>query len=106
MKDTEDEMNSVYAALLKKYRGQPAVQTAIRAAQLRWRAYHDSFLNSYFPDVAEIRGVWGSQMAECSARYDIAITLERTIWLKQMLDDLSTGNVQPPAYADLCPFPF
>jgi uncharacterized protein YecT (DUF1311 family) len=105
LKETDDEMSGVYHKLLAKYNKQPAVESAIKEAQRKWIAYRDSFLNSYFPNVTDIRNVWGSQMAECAARYDIAITIERTKWFRQMLDP-SDIDTQPQQYADLCAFPF
>ncbi len=101
----EDEMNSAYRELLQKYRKQPVIQESIRAAQRSWIRYRDAFVGSYFPDLPSVRTDWGSQMAECSVGYRIAITNERTYWLRQMVDPLAC-RVETQERSDVCPFPY
>ena len=105
MKSVENEMNATYRDLLAKYKKKPAIRRALLVAQKRWTAYRDALLDSYFPDVPDIRGIWGSQMAECSARYKTAVTIERTHWLKQMLGEPPSSDMNDNP-SDLCPFPF
>lgn len=104
LRSADEELNAIYRKLLAKYRRQPAVVKALKSAHLKWINYSKAVVDSYFPDVPDLRSIWGSQMSECESMLKTELTVERTRWLRDMLGEEPFPS--PGGPPKLCPFPF
>jgi uncharacterized protein YecT (DUF1311 family) len=86
----DKELNSTYQSLLQKEKNNPLFIRKLRLAQKAWLAFRDADLEAAFacaePDV---RICWGSMYPMSFLIRKTELTQERTMHLKQMLEDPS-----------------
>jgi uncharacterized protein YecT (DUF1311 family) len=89
---SDEEMNRLYQALLKKHESKKVFVEKLREAQRAWLRYRDAHLNSWYPDVNKH---YGTVQPICSGFILVRLTEERIRELKDMLT---------PVEGDVCGF--
>jgi uncharacterized protein YecT (DUF1311 family) len=85
-READADLNHVYQRLLSKMKGDDNATKKLRVAQRAWVAFRDAHLQELFPAQDKQRE-YGSMYPMCYAQVVTAMTKERTVQLRRMLDD-------------------
>jgi len=85
-KAADAELNRVYQELLSKSKGDASATKKLRDAQRAWIAFRDAQLEALYPAEDKQRE-YGSIYPMCYAIVTTAMTKDRTIQLRRMLQD-------------------
>ncbi|HEX5705730.1 MAG TPA: lysozyme inhibitor LprI family protein [Pyrinomonadaceae bacterium] len=88
----DEELNRVYARILRDYRSDVKFVRKLRAAQRAWLVYRDAHLAARFPE-EDKRGNYGSVFPMCFCMVQEEVTRARTEVLKKWVDGLDMGDV-------------
>jgi uncharacterized protein YecT (DUF1311 family) len=81
------ELNHVYQDLLSKTKGDANAEKKLREAQRAWIAFRDAQLGALYPAEDKQRE-YGSIYPMCYAKVATAMTKERIVQLRRMLQDM------------------
>jgi uncharacterized protein YecT (DUF1311 family) len=93
-KAADAELNRVYKDLLSKNKDDANTTKKLREAQRAWIAFRDAQLEALYP-APDKQGEYGSIYPMCYAIVSTAMTKERTVQLRRMLqgkDPCDTGD--------------
>ena len=82
----DNELNTVYNQVLKKYSGDAAFLKKLRAAQLAWIRFRDAQVEAHFPATDKLRE-YGSVYPVCRYQALKPLTEERTKQLRVWLEE-------------------
>jgi uncharacterized protein YecT (DUF1311 family) len=86
------DLNEVYQKLLSKLKSDDNASKKLRDAQRAWVVFRDAHLQELFPAKDKQRE-YGSMYPMCYAQAATAMTKERTIQLRRMLEDKAPCDV-------------
>ena len=90
--NAEDELNTVYKAILKEYSTDTVFIEALRTSQRIWIKFRASELEMKFPDRG-ISDYYGSVYPMCKSSYLERLTKKRVKTLKIWLEGIEEGDV-------------
>lgn len=88
----DEEMNGVYAQVLREYKADAKFLRKLRAAQRAWLAYREAHLAARFPEESG-RAAYGSVFPMCFCGVQEELTRARTAALRKWVDGLEEGDV-------------
>lgn len=88
--DADEELNSVYKDIVKKYEKNPEFLNKLKNSQRAWLKFRDAELDALFP--ATEPGYYGSAKGMCVGEWLMIITAERTKQLKKWLNPIKAGD--------------
>lgn len=91
-RQADAELNRVYRELLSKLKSDDNATRKLRAAQRAWLAFRDAHLQELYP-ATDKQTEYGSMYPMCYAQVATAMTKERTVQLRGILDDKDPCNV-------------
>lgn len=94
-KKADQELNSVYKKLLKKYKSDKGAIERIKIAQRAWLDFRDKHMESFYHRTESSMRL--TTLCECSQLEKI--TLDRVVQLKLMLNGYPEGDICQPQIA-------
>jgi uncharacterized protein YecT (DUF1311 family) len=91
-RQADADLNRVYRELLSKLKSDDNATKKLRAAQRAWLAFKDAHLQELYP-VKDKQAEYGSMYPMCYAQVATAMTKQRTVQLRRMLDDKDPCDV-------------
>lgn len=91
-RQADGDMNRVYRELLSKLKSDDNAIKKLRAAQRAWLAFRDAHLQELYP-ARDKQAEYGSMFPMCYAQVATAMTKERTVQLRRILDDKDPCDV-------------
>lgn len=88
----DEELNRVYARVLREYASDAKFVRKLRASQRAWLAFRDAHLAARFPEENK-RGAYGSVFPMCSCGVQEELTRARTEQLNKWVEGLVEGDV-------------
>jgi uncharacterized protein YecT (DUF1311 family) len=85
-RQADADLNRVYRELLSKLKSDDNATRKLRAAQRAWLAFRDAHLQELYP-AKDKQAEYGSMFPMCYAQVATAMTKERTVQLRRILDD-------------------
>ena len=95
MDAAEAEMNTLYAIVLDKFRGDPDTLRKIRAAQQAWLAFRAAHVAAVYPkaDTPDAQYEYGSSFPMCLGLESAALTGPRSAQLRDWAEGIEEGDV-------------
>lgn len=95
MNAAEMRMNTLYAIVLDKYRGDLETLAKIREAQQAWQAFREAHVAAVFPKAgtADAQYEYGSSLSMCLASESANLIGPRIAQLRQWADGIEEGDV-------------
>lgn len=95
MDAAEMQMNTLYAIVLDKFRGDPETLGKIRAAQQAWLAFREAHVAAIYPkaDTPDAQYEYGSSLSMCMASVAADLTAPRIAQLRDWVDGIEEGDV-------------
>ncbi|WP_161973727.1 lysozyme inhibitor LprI family protein [Hwanghaeella grinnelliae] len=95
MDAAEIQMNTLYAIVLDKFRGDPETLGKIRAAQQAWLAFREAHVAAVYPkaDTPDAQYEYGSSLSMCMASVAANLTGPRIAQLRDWADGIPEGDV-------------
>lgn len=108
-RNTRNELQALFQAVLAKYRDDPHQQARLRAAQRAWTRYRDAEFAAVYPHAGEANYAT-AYAATCTARLNLALMRARIarlrLWLRGGIEgDLCAGALRAggPRHPVRCP---
>lgn len=95
MDAAERQMNTLYAIVLDRFRGDPETLGKIRAAQQAWLAFRQAHAEAVFPKAGtpDAQFVYGSSLPMCWASVTAGLTGPRIAQLREWADGVEEGDL-------------
>tara|TARA_Y100001947_G_C10189389_1_gene240044 strand:+ start:204 stop:668 length:465 start_codon:yes stop_codon:yes gene_type:complete len=95
MDAAEIQMNTLYAIVLDKFRGDPVALGKIRTAQQAWLAFREAHVAAIYPkaDTPDAQYEYGSSLPMCMASVAADLTGPRIAQLRDWADGIPEGDV-------------
>lgn len=95
MDAAEMQMNTLYAIVLDKFRGDPKTLAKIRAAQQAWLAFREAHVAAIYPkaDTPDAQYEYGSSLSMCMASVAADLTGPRIAQLRDWVDGIEEGDI-------------
>ncbi len=95
MDAAEAQMNTLYAIVLDKFRGDPETLRKVRAAQQAWLDFREAHVAALYPkaDTPDAQYEYGSSLSMCLRLENAALTGPRIAQLRQWADGIEEGDV-------------
>jgi uncharacterized protein YecT (DUF1311 family) len=88
----DQELNSVYQAVLTKHAKDKSFIDNFKQAQRAWLKWRDAEMAAIYPEQKQ-PGFYGSSFAGCWSSQLATLTRERTLQLRKWLDGVQEGDV-------------
>lgn len=88
----DEELNSVYQAVLTKHAKDKSFIENFKQAQRAWLKWRDAEMAAIYPEQKQL-GYYGSSFAGCWSDQLATLTRERTLQLRKWLDGVQEGDV-------------
>lgn len=88
----DQELNSVYQAILNKYANDKTFIENFKQAQRAWLKWRDAEMAAIYPEQKQ-PGYYGSSFPGCWVGQLASLTRERTLKLRKWLDGVEEGEV-------------
>jgi uncharacterized protein YecT (DUF1311 family) len=90
---TDQELNQVYRAVLRRYKNHPVFLEKLEAAQRAWLTFREAQFRMRYPHDQDGKGGYGSVFPTCAAQYHAQLNRERIATLRQWLRGVQEGDV-------------
>ena len=91
-READADLNRVYQELLSKLKNDDTAVKKLRAAQRAWLTFRDAHLQELYP-AEDKQQEYGSIYPMCYAQIATAMSKERTVQLRKMLNDKDPCDV-------------